>query len=47
MKHSALLICGFTHSTGVAGKFLSLGFDVETHVYLDGADNDLIENRIE
>jgi hypothetical protein len=47
MKHSALLICGFTHTTGVANKFLSVGFDVETHVYLDGTDNGLIENRIE
>jgi hypothetical protein len=47
MKHSALLICGFAHTTGVAGKFLSVGFDVETHVYFDGTDNGLIESRIE
>jgi hypothetical protein len=47
MKRSALLICGFTHTTGVACKFQSLGFDVEAHVYLDPNDNELIENRSE
>jgi hypothetical protein len=47
MKRSALLICGFTHTTGVVYKFQSLGFDVEAHVYLDPKDNELIENRSE
>jgi hypothetical protein len=47
MKHSALLICGWAHTTGVADKFLSLGFDVEAHVYIDGTDAKVIENRIE
>ena len=47
IKHSALMICGFAHTTGVADKFRSVGFDVETHVYFDGTDNGHIENRIE
>jgi hypothetical protein len=47
MKHSALLICGFAHTTDVAAKFQSVGFDVETHIYLDGEDNKVIENRTE
>ncbi len=47
MKHSDLLICGFAHTTGVADKFLSLGFEVETHVYFDGTDAKLFENRTE
>jgi hypothetical protein len=47
MKQSALLICGFAHTTGIADKFQSVGFDVETHVYLDNTDDKLIENRSE
>ena len=47
MNQSALLICGFAHTTGTAAKFQSVGFDVETHVYLDGDDNKIIETRIE
>jgi len=47
MKRSAFLICGVTHTTGVAYKFQSAGFDVETHVYFDRTDNGLIENRTE
>jgi hypothetical protein len=47
IKQSALLICGVAHTTGVAEKFESVGFDVETHVYFDKADDDLITNRIE
>ncbi len=47
MRHSALLICGFAHTTGAAAKFQSVGFDVETHVYFDGEDDKIIENRTE
>jgi hypothetical protein len=47
MKKSALLICGLAHVMGVADKFSSLGFNVETHVYFDGRDQKLFENRIE
>lgn len=47
MKQSALLICGFAHTTGNAEKCYSVGFDVEVHVYLDNADDKLIENRTE
>lgn len=47
MKESALLICGFAHTTGISCKFRSIGFDVETHVYLDNADDKLIANRFE
>jgi hypothetical protein len=47
MKHSALLICGLAHTMGVAAKFHSIGFDVETHVYLEKKDEVLFETRIE
>ncbi len=47
MKESALLICGFAHTTGVACKFRSVGFVVETHVYFDNEDDKLIASRIE
>jgi hypothetical protein len=47
MKQSALLICGLAHSTGVAYKFEAVGFDVETHVYFDNADDELIATRAE
>jgi hypothetical protein len=46
MKKSALLICGYAHTTGTAEKFWSLGFDVETHVYFDRRDERLFESRI-
>lgn len=44
-KESALLICGWTHVSGVADKFLAMGFDVERHVYFDPADDALIALR--
>jgi hypothetical protein len=47
MKESALLICGVAHTTGVAEKFCSVGFEVETHVYLDNADDKMIADRCE
>ena len=47
MKHSALLICGIAHTSGIAGKFASAGFEVELHVYLDNADDKAIERRTE
>ena len=47
MKHSALLICGLAHTMGVAAKFQSVGFNIETHVYLDRADDKITENRTE
>ena len=47
MKQSALLICGLAHTMGVAAKFQSIGFEIETHVYLDGADDKIIGNRTE
>lgn len=40
MKDSVLLICGMVHVFSVAPKFRSVGFDVETHVYFDRADED-------
>jgi hypothetical protein len=42
MKHSALLICGLAHTFSVANKFVSLGFDVEVHVYFDRNDEDRV-----
>jgi hypothetical protein len=47
MKRSALLICGFAHTSGIAEKFASAGFEVELHVYLDNADDKAIERRTE
>jgi hypothetical protein len=47
MKRSALLICGFAHTTGIAEKFALAGFGVELHVYLDNADDKVIEHRDE
>src|SRR5260370_40726210 len=47
MKHSALLICGIAHTSGIAGKFASAGFEAELHVYLDNADDKAIERRTE
>jgi hypothetical protein len=44
MKDSALLICGFGHLFSVAEKFQSVGFNVETNVYLDKEDVDRIMN---
>lgn len=37
-KGSALLICGLVHTFSVAEKFLSAGFEAETHVYFDNLD---------
>ena len=42
MKNSALLICGMVHTFTVADKFQSVGFDVETDVYFDKADDDMM-----
>jgi len=47
MKHSALLICGFAHIMGLASKFASVGFDVETHIYFDRRDEVLFMGRRE
>jgi hypothetical protein len=47
MKQSALLICGFAHTTGIAEKFGLAGFEVELHVYLDNGDDKAIEHRTE
>ena len=47
MKQSALLVCGLAHLTGLGEKFLSLGFEVETHVYFDRTDLENLENRLE
>jgi hypothetical protein len=47
MKHSALLICGIAHTSGIAEKFASAGFEVELRVYLDNADDKAIERRTE
>jgi hypothetical protein len=47
MKRSALLICGFAHTTGIAEKFGLAGFEVEIHVYFDNADDRLITHRTE
>lgn len=47
MKHSALLICGIAHTSGIAEKFASAGFEVELHAYLDNADDKAIERRTE
>lgn len=47
MKHSALLICGIAHTSGIAEKFASAGFEVELHVYLDNSDDKAIEHRTE
>lgn len=47
MKQSALLVCGLAHTTGVAEKFRSLGFDVEAHVYFDKRDEELFMSRKE
>ena len=47
MKRSALVICGLAHMTGLAAKFLSVGFDIETNVYFDRTDDENIANRIE
>jgi hypothetical protein len=47
MKNSALLICGLAHTMSMAAKFQSVGFDVETHVYIDRVDDKIIENRTE
>lgn len=44
MKHSALLICGCAHTLSVAEKFHWVGFDVETNVYFDRADENRIKN---
>lgn len=40
MKDSALLICGMVHVFSVAAKFQSVGFEVETNVFFDRADED-------
>jgi len=47
MKQSALLICGFAHTTGIAEKVGLAGFEVELHVYLDNAADKLITQRRE
>jgi hypothetical protein len=43
MKNSALLICGMVHTFSVAAKFRSVGFEVETNVYFDKADDDMMK----
>ena len=40
MKDSALLICGMVHTFSVGEKFRSVGFEVETDVYFDRADEE-------
>jgi hypothetical protein len=45
--HSALLICGLAHVTGLAAKFVSIGCEVETNVYLDRRDIEQLESRVE
>jgi hypothetical protein len=47
MEYSVLLICGLAHTTGIAAKFESVGFEVEMHVYFDNADDELVANRRE
>ncbi len=47
IKESALLICGLAHTTGVASCFRSVGYEVETHIFFDNADDRLITARIE
>jgi hypothetical protein len=47
MKQSALLICGCAHTTGISSKFQSVGFEVETHAFVDLADHALIVSRVE
>jgi hypothetical protein len=46
MKRSALLVCGFAHTTGIAEKFGLAGFEVELHVYLENADDKAIEHPL-
>ena len=47
MKQSALLICGFAHTSGIAEKFGLAGFEVELHVYFDNADDNMVAHRTE
>lgn len=47
MKRSALLICGMAHTTGLAEKFGSAGFEVELHAYFDNDDDKMIAHRME
>jgi len=41
-KTSTLVICGLAHTFSVAEKFRSIGFDVETNLFLAKSDDDLI-----
>lgn len=43
MKASALLICGCVHTLSVAQKFISAGFDVEVHMFIDRSDDNRIK----
>jgi hypothetical protein len=43
MERSALLICGWVHTAGVAEKFWRVGFDVETNLYLDRRDDKIFQ----
>lgn len=46
MKDSALLICGMCHLFSIAEKFRACGFEIETHLFYDKADNP-VERLIE
>jgi hypothetical protein len=39
MNDSALLICGMCHLFSIAEKFRAVGFEIETHLLYDQADN--------
>jgi hypothetical protein len=43
IKNSALLICGCLHALSVSEKFRWVGFEVETHVYIDPQDDKMIK----
>ncbi|HXW57742.1 MAG TPA: hypothetical protein VEJ67_18460 [Candidatus Cybelea sp.] len=42
-KNSTLVICGLAHTLSLAEKFQSIRFDVETDVFLDKSDENLMK----